>query len=205
MYDWVAMQAFIDAGNGYVACHKKFGIAHATWMKAIRSGDIVIETTGKPYADARKRIDWVAVQNYYDTGASVRRCMAHFGFSSASWTKAVRRGDVTSRSLAFTLDQAMKSTSRWTVKRYLLRAGILKNRCDWCGLDSWRGLPISIQIDHINGKGDDHRVENLRMLCPNCHSQTETYGGKNLKSNGIPGSSNGRTASSDVAYRGSSP
>jgi 5-methylcytosine-specific restriction endonuclease McrA len=38
-----------------------------------------------------------------------------------------------------------------------------------------------MQIDHINGIGNDHRLENLRMLCPNCHSQTATYGGRNLR------------------------
>ena len=59
------------------------------------------------------------------------------------------------------------------------QAGILQNRCDWCGLTSWRGRPIAIQIDHINGvNGIDHRLENLRMLCPNCHSQTDTFAAK---------------------------
>ena len=49
------------------------------------------------------------------------------------------------------------------------------------GSRSWLGKPLSIQIDHRNGIRSDHRLENLRMLCPNCHSQTETYGAKNRK------------------------
>jgi len=43
------------------------------------------------------------------------------------------------------------------------------------------GRALSIHLDHINGAGDDYRLDNLRMLCPNCHSQTETYGGRNIR------------------------
>lgn len=73
------------------------------------------------------------------------------------------------------------SKSGATIKRRLLRAGILENRCDDCGLTEWRGRPISIQLDHRNGIRNDNRLENLRMLCPNCHSQTETFGTRNWK------------------------
>jgi 5-methylcytosine-specific restriction endonuclease McrA len=70
---------------------------------------------------------------------------------------------------------------RHGVKTRLLQAGILENVCSACGLRTWRDQPISMHLDHINGVRDDHRLENLRMLCPNCHSQTPTYGGKNRK------------------------
>jgi 5-methylcytosine-specific restriction endonuclease McrA len=43
------------------------------------------------------------------------------------------------------------------------------------------GKPLSLHLDHKNGKNNDHRIENLRFLCPNCHSQTATYAGKNKK------------------------
>jgi Zn finger protein HypA/HybF involved in hydrogenase expression len=64
------------------------------------------------------------------------------------------------------------------VKRYLLKSGIKENKCERCGLSEWMNAPISCHLDHINGDSHDHRLENLRILCPNCHSQTETYCGK---------------------------
>ena len=70
--------------------------------------------------------------------------------------------------------------ARSCLKKRLLKDGILKNECSECGVkDIWNNKPISIQLDHINGIYNDHRLENLRMLCPNCHSQTGTFAGKN--------------------------
>tara|TARA_R110000851_G_C12870142_1_gene544880 strand:+ start:79 stop:714 length:636 start_codon:yes stop_codon:yes gene_type:complete len=54
--------------------------------------------------------------------------------------------------------------------------------CSECGISEWNDKPISLDLDHINGVNNDHRIENLRYLCPNCHSQTPTYKGKNINS-----------------------
>lgn len=68
------------------------------------------------------------------------------------------------------------------LKSRLLLAGLLRNACYECGISSWRGRVLSLQLDHINGVRDDNRVHNLRLLCPNCHSQTDTFCGRNKRS-----------------------
>lgn len=61
----------------------------------------------------------------------------------------------------------------------LKKEGILENKCSVCGIIEWHNKPIVMQLDHINGISSDHRLKNLRMICPNCHSQTDTYCGRN--------------------------
>lgn len=72
--------------------------------------------------------------------------------------------------------------SRGHLKKRLLKEGLLLNKCYECGLsDYWNNKPICLQLDHINGVSNDNRLENLRMLCPNCHSQTTTFAGRGLR------------------------
>lgn len=69
------------------------------------------------------------------------------------------------------------STSR--LKRRLIESGLKKPICEKCSKKKWLGKPIPLELDHINGVNNDHRIENLRILCPNCHALTPTYRGKN--------------------------
>lgn len=73
-------------------------------------------------------------------------------------------------------------TNTRRIKRILIDTGVLKEQCSECGiLPTWNGKPLTLQLEHINGINSDNRVENLTLLCPNCHSQTSTYAGRNSK------------------------
>jgi len=75
---------------------------------------------------------------------------------------------------------------RYNLKRRILEQGLIPYVCGVCGMGpEWNGKPISLPLDHINGVSDDHRLENLRFLCPNCHAQTETFGRR--KRGGVAG------------------
>lgn len=69
--------------------------------------------------------------------------------------------------------------NRFFLKKYLVKFGLLEYICEKCGNEgAWMGEPISLQLEHINGTNDDNRLDNLCFLCPNCHSQTNTFAGK---------------------------
>lgn len=71
---------------------------------------------------------------------------------------------------------------RQSLKRRIIKENIIEYKCNKCNNNGeWNGKKLSLHLDHINGINNDHRIENLRFLCPNCHSQTETYGGRKNK------------------------
>jgi 5-methylcytosine-specific restriction endonuclease McrA len=66
------------------------------------------------------------------------------------------------------------------LKNRLIEHGYIQAVCNACGLaDSWNDRPLSLELDHIDGNSNNHRIENLQLLCPNCHSQTPTFRSKN--------------------------
>ena len=84
----------------------------------------------------------------------------------------------------YSLDEILVENSSYAnisrLKIRLVNEGRMEYKCQCCGISEWLDKPISLQLDHINGINNDHRITNLRFLCPNCHSQTDTYAGKNI-------------------------
>jgi hypothetical protein len=136
-------------------------------------------------ADPRfaRRHDWTEVQRAIDEeGLSMRQCLDRFGISRDTFCRAKRRGDIVplpSTMPLATLLVVGRRTNRSHLKRRLLSAGLKQDRCEQCGISEWQGRPLNMQLHHVNGDGTDNRLENLRLLCANCHSQTDTYGGRN--------------------------
>jgi len=104
---------------------------------------------------------------------------SHFK-GSHDWAKGRKSTFVRKRDLAEILAKDSIYTSSMLRKR-LISEGIFEHRCVSCGLDTWLENKIPPEIDHINGDRRDNRIENLRLLCPNCHALTETYRGKNKR------------------------
>jgi hypothetical protein len=114
-----------------------------------------------------RRYDWQVIRAYYDQGHSMEECRARFGFCKASWTAAVRRGEIAVRPRAIPIQRLLVvSRSRLNLKRRLIQEGLLKPACASCGLADWRGAPVALQLHHINGQRHDNRLENSSCSAP---------------------------------------
>jgi 5-methylcytosine-specific restriction endonuclease McrA len=165
----------VGCSRAEVACH--LGLSKSTVTYHARRFGLPVD------ARAARRYDWKVIQRYYDAGHSVAECRARFGFSNAAWTGAVRRAEIVPRARAMPIDVLLAAPrGRNNLKRRLLQAGLLETVCRCCGLERWQGMPLALALHHVNGDRHDNRLENLALLCPNCHSQTDTWGGRNGRS-----------------------
>jgi hypothetical protein len=134
---------------------------------------------------------WADVLRYLGYGIkggnyrTLQRWAVHWDISSDHFDARAR----TSRSAdtrRIPLEEIMvehSSYSRGKLKRRLLAAGIKQPVCEMCGQgELWCGRRMSLVLDHVNGVADDHRLENLRMLCPNCNATLDTHCGRNTPS-----------------------
>jgi hypothetical protein len=162
----------LSAGLGRLEIARRLGLSKATVSYHARR-------LGEP-VDSRcaRRYDWEVVQRYYDAGHTLRECRERFGFSSGAWHDAVNRGAIVARAAAMPLERLFAPNTdrdRGHLKLRLLAAGLKPNRCERCGIGDWRDAPLSMSLHHVNGDRRDNRIENLLLLCPNCHSQTGNF------------------------------
>lgn len=173
------MHELLAAGRSRAEIARQLGVSKGTVSyHARRLGHAVAE-------ECARRYDWPVVQAHHDAGHGMRECMAAFGFSSASWFEAVKRGALVARPARMALDELLVGGTprgRFYLKARLLAEGVKEGRCEQCGLERWRDQPLALALHHVNGRPDDNRLENLQLLCPNCHSQTDNFAGRNRRS-----------------------
>jgi predicted transcriptional regulator len=171
-----SVEELLAKGMSMSAVARELGISQSTVSYHARQLGIPVDES------ARRRYDWNEIQRAYDSGMSVRECQAAFGFNRASWHAAVRRGAVVPRPAAMPIETLLAGArSRNHLKLRLYAAGVKRPECERCGLVEWRGEALSLALHHVNGDGTDNRLENLQILCPNCHSQTDNFAGRNRR------------------------
>lgn len=137
---------------------------------------IIIESSNS-YSECCRKIGF-STKGRYGSDKIKERCeqlnipTSHFGNA------------VISPNIRYSLDEILVQHSLYRnisrLKIRLIKEKKLKYQCARCGnIGLWNNESLTLELDHINGCHDDHRIENLRFLCPNCHSQTATNAGKN--------------------------
>ena len=117
--------------------------------------------------------------------ATVKRLVREWNLDVSHWTgQGHRRGStapvVRPRPLDLVLIRDLPVNSH-SLRRRLIREGVLPPICSNCSLGEWQGRLIPLELDHRDGDRNNQELANLRLLCPNCHALTPTYRGRNRK------------------------
>lgn len=107
-------------------------------------------------------------------------------FTGQRWNKGEHN---TERTALIPLELILQNNTNYrshSLKLRLFESGLKEEKCEVCGIKTWQDKPITLELHHVNGDHYDNRLENLQILCPNCHSQTKNFRGKGSVRKEIP-------------------
>lgn len=154
-YSKEELQAIIDASCGYSNALTRLGMN---------------PKGGNPETLKRVIAEYGIDTSKMDANRSERYRQCAYGTHKK---RSVKAADVISGKVRYV------QTARLLKK--LVKEGFKEYQCEICGITDWRGMPITMNLHHIDGNRENNNIKNLQVLCPNCHSQTDNFAGKKLR------------------------
>jgi len=182
----------LRSGSTYSEIKQALHVSPVTINRVVRAMKDAGESIPKTRRGPEPLHDRLAIKAAYESGLTYSDLKEIYGCSQPWLTRQARSGLFEPRPSDYRLpnkrigaleyiDQAQgKRHSRARVRLKVLEEDLVEYVCAICANPGdWLGHPMVLRLDHINGDGRDHSIENLRFLCPNCDSQQPTYGHKN--------------------------
>ena len=133
-----------------------------------------IVKNSRSYRDVIKKVGYTTVSG--GNTKTVRSRIEKYGIDTSHFSN--NRAMIRTEENVFCKDS---TAAQKVLRDWFTKGEYVPYQCDYCGISEWQGKKLVLQLDHINGDNHDNRLENLRWLCPNCHSQTDTFCGKQLR------------------------
>lgn len=148
-------------------------------MRYSKENLVIIVESSNNYSEVVRKL---GLNSTYGNRQTVKKYIEIFEINTNHFRKVCGGKKHIKLNLNEILIENSQYSSTTSLKNKLYNEGLKERKCELCGQDeNWNGKQMSLILDHINGVNNDNRIENLRIVCPNCNATLSTHGGKNIK------------------------
>jgi hypothetical protein len=153
-------------------------------MSRKKHSDAQVTVAVKQASSYRQVLSQLGLKAAGGNYAALRRRIQELGLDTSHmigkiWNRGARLGPKVALEQYLSNQRAIQT---YKLKKRLLAEGIFQHHCYRCRRKTWLAQPIPLELEHVNGQPLDNSLDNLTLLCPNCHALTATYRGRNKKS-----------------------